>query len=92
MAQLILDVEKGVTLAAEDLLRWVKGAGRALYAAPEVVAALAVLAQALERPLFDAAALSSNPLNIPLDIQTAEDLRAAWPAVKQFLTELGVRF
>jgi hypothetical protein len=92
MANLIADVEKDVKLAAGDVLHWLRGAGRAVEAAPAVVAALAVVAEALEAPLTDAAAVAANPLNIALDIRTAEDLRAAWPAVKSFLTELGVRF
>jgi hypothetical protein len=92
MVELVVDVERDLKLAAGDVLRWLKGTGKALHAAPQVIAALAVMAAALERPLFDAAAVAGNPLNIPLDIQTAEDLRAAWPAVKAFLQELGVRF
>jgi hypothetical protein len=91
MANLIVDVEKDVKLAAGDLLHWMRGADRAVQAAPTVIAALAVLAGALERPLTDVAAVTANPLNIALDIETVEDLRAAWPAVKLFLKELGVQ-
>ena len=92
MADLVVTVEKDLKLAAIDVLRWLRGAGRAIHAAPEAIAALAVLASVLERPLFDAAAVAGNPLNVPLDIQTAEDIRAAWPAVKAFLKDLGVHF
>jgi hypothetical protein len=92
MANLIVDVEKDVKLAAGDLLRWLRGADRAVQAAPTVIVALAVLAEALERPLAEVSAVVSNPLNIALDIETVEDLRAAWPEVKLFLKDLGVQF
>jgi hypothetical protein len=46
----------------------------------------------LDKPLLDLAGVAVNPFNIPLDIQTAADLLAAWPQVKAFLSSLGVKF
>ena len=92
MANILVDIEKGVEIGAEDALKWLTGANNALHAAPEVVAALAILIAAVEKPLADIAGAAANPLNIPLDIQTVNDLKAAWPAVKQFLNTLGVKF
>jgi hypothetical protein len=56
------------------------------------VAALATLIAAVEKPLADISGVAANPLNIALDIQTVNDLKTAWPAVRQFLTQLGVKF
>jgi len=47
---------------------------------------------AMERPLAELAGAAANPLNIPLDIQTAADLKVVWPEVKLFLVSLGVKF
>lgn len=92
MASILVSIDKGIEIGAQDALRWLTGADKALHAAPEVVAALAILIGAIEKPLADISGVAQNPLNIALDIQTVNDLKAAWPAVKQFLTTLGVKF
>jgi len=92
MANILVSIEKGIEIAAEDALKWLIGADKALHAAPEVIAALATLIGAIEKPLADVAGAAQNPLNIALDIQTVNDLKAAWPAVRQFLASLGVKF
>jgi hypothetical protein len=92
MANILVSIEKGIEIGAEDALRWLTGADRALKAAPAVIAGLAILLAAVEKPLAEATAVSANPLNIPLDLQTARDIRAVWPDLKQFLTTLGVKF
>ena len=92
MANILVNVEKGVEVGAGDALKWLTGANKAVHAAPVAVAALAILAVAMEKPLSELAGAVANPLNIPLDIETAEDLRAAWPEVKVFLVSLGVKF
>ena len=92
MANILFNIEKGIEIAAEDALKWLTGAGKALHAAPKVVAALAILVGAVEKPLSELAGAAANPLNIPLDIETVNDLKAVWPDVKAFLTTLGVKF
>lgn len=92
MANLLVSIEKGVEIGAEDALKWLKGVDKVVHAAPKVIAALAVLACAMEKPLSELADAAVNPLNIPLDIETAEDLKAAWPEVKLFLGSLGIKF
>ena len=57
-----------------------------------MIAALATVAGALEKPLTELAGAASNPLNIALDLETVTDLKAAWPQVKAFLVSLGVKF
>jgi hypothetical protein len=92
MANILVSIEKGIEIGAEDALKWLAGANRALTTAPTVIAALATLVGTVDKPLADLAGAASNPLNIPLDIQTARDIKAVWPEVKQFLTTLGVKF
>jgi len=92
MAKILVNIEKGIEIAAEDALKWLTGANKALKAAPQVVAALATLIAAVEKPMAELAGAASNPLNIALDIQTAEDLKSVWPEVKAFLATLGVKF
>jgi hypothetical protein len=92
MANILVNVEKGIEIAATDALQWLGKAQTALSAAPGVVAALGTLAAAVDKPLTDLTAVIANPLNISLDIQTANDLKAVWPQVKTFLGTLGIKF
>jgi hypothetical protein len=92
MANILVNIEKGVEIGAEDALKWLTGANKALNAAPQVIAALATLVGAVEKPMAELAGAAANPLNIALDVQTVTDLEAAWPDVKKFLTTLGVKF
>lgn len=92
MANILINIEKGIEVAAEDVLKWLTGANRTLQAAPAVVAALATLIAAIEKPITEVAGVAANPLNIALDVQTVKDLKAVWPQVKQFLITLGVKF
>lgn len=91
MANILVNIEKGIEIGAEDALKWLVGAGKALRAAPAAIAALAAMAAALEKPLIELEQVAVNPLNIQLDVQTAHDLKAAWPEVKAFLKSLGVK-
>lgn len=92
MANILVNIEKGIEIGAEDVLKWLTGANKALSAAPAVIAALATLVGAVEKPMAELAGAAANPLNIALDVQTVTDLKAAWPDVKKFLGTLGVKF
>jgi hypothetical protein len=92
MANILVNVEKGIELAAGDVLKWLGKAQSAIHAAPAVVAALATLVTAVDKPLIELSGAVANPLNIALDLQTANDLKAVWPDVKTFLATLGVKF
>jgi hypothetical protein len=92
MANILVNIEKGIEIGAEDCLKWLGKAQGAISATPSVVAALATLVTAVEKPLVELSGAAANPLNIALDIQTATDLKAVWPQVKAFLTTLGVKF
>jgi succinate dehydrogenase hydrophobic anchor subunit len=92
MANILVNVEKGIEVAAADVLKWLGKAHTAVNAAPAVVAALATLITQLEKPIMDISGVAANPLNIALDLQTATDLKAVWPEIKTFLGTLGVKF
>jgi hypothetical protein len=92
MANILVNIEKGIEIGAEDVLKWLSKAHGVIAAAPSVVAALATLVSAIEKPLLELSGAAANPLNIALDIQTVTDLKAVWPEVKKFLESLGVKF
>jgi hypothetical protein len=92
MANILVNIEKGIEIGAEDILKWLGKAHGVISAAPGVIAALATLVTAVEKPLIELSGAAANPLNIALDIQTAQDLKAVWPDVKAFLATLGVKF
>ena len=92
MAKILVNIEKGIEIGAEDALKWLSGANKAMQATPAVVAALATLVGAIEKPLAELAGAAANPMNIPLDVQTVTDLKAVWPQFEAFLKTLGVKF
>jgi hypothetical protein len=92
VANILVNIEKGIEIGAEDALKWLTCADKALHTTPTVIASLAVLVASMEKPLAELGGAIANPLNIPLDIETAADLKAAWPEVMQFLRSLGVKF
>lgn len=55
------NIEKGIEIAAEDVLKWLTGANKALKAAPQVVAALATLIAAVEKPMAELAGAELTP-------------------------------
>jgi hypothetical protein len=91
MANIFVSIEKGIEIGAQDALKWLTGASKALSIAPTVVAALGTLFGQLETPIADFTAAAVNPLNISLDVQTVNDLKAVWPDIQQFLTSIGVK-
>jgi hypothetical protein len=92
MANILVSIEKGIEVGCTDVLKWLAGAGKVISAAPSVIAALGTLVAALDKPVSELAAAAENPLNLQLDLQAAQDLKAVWPEVKQFVTTLGVKF
>ncbi len=91
MANIFVSIEKGIEIGAQDALKWLGGASKALSVTPTVVAALGTLFGQLEKPITEVAAAAANPLNITLDIQTVTDLKTVWPDIQQFLTSIGVK-
>lgn len=91
MANILVNIEKGIEIGAEDALKWLTRANTGLQAAPAVIAALGTLMGAIEKPITEVAGVASNPLNIALDIQAVTDIRAVWPELKAFLATLGIK-
>ena len=65
MANILVNIEKGIEIGAEDALKWLTGANKALTAAPAVVAALATLIGAVEKPMAELARRSRQPPEHP---------------------------
>ena len=91
MANIVVNIEKGIEIGAQDALKWLSGANKAMQATPAVIAALATLIGAVEKPLSELAGAAANPLNIPLDVQTVADLKVVWPQLQAFLKTLGIK-
>ena len=92
MANILLGIEHGIEVAAEDVLKFVSGAVVATNKAePDVVAGLGVLLGAVAKSLGDVNGVVANPLNFSLDMTTIQDLKAVWPAMVQFAGSLGIK-
>jgi hypothetical protein len=92
MANIIVGIEHGVEVAAEDVLKFVSGAvAVSNKLEPGVVAGLGVLLGAVAKTLGDVSGVVANPLNFTLDASTIQDLRAVWPAIVKFASTLGIK-
>jgi hypothetical protein len=92
MANILLGIEHGVEVAAEDVLKFVSGAVVAgNKATPGVVAGLGVLLGTVAKTLGDINGVVSNPLNFSLDATTIQDLKTVWPAIVQFAGSIGIK-
>lgn len=91
MANVLLNIEKGIEVGAEDALRFVTGAENlTAKAGPGAVAALGVVLGAVAKAVADGGAVAETPLNITLDVQAFKDVIAVWPAVVLFAKSLGI--
>jgi hypothetical protein len=92
MANILLGIEHGVEVAAEDILKFVTGAlSIGSKVEPGVVAGLGVLLGTVAKALGDVNGVAANPLNFSLDAATVKDLEAVWPAVVQFASSIGIK-
>jgi hypothetical protein len=92
MANILLGIEHGVEVAAEDLLKFVSGAKAASSTVqPGVVAGLGVLLGTVAKTIGDINGVVTNPLNFSLDEVTIQDLKSVWPAITQFAGSLGIK-
>jgi len=92
MANILLGIERGIEVAAEDVLKFVSGAMVASNKAePGVVAGLGVLLGIVAKTLGDINGVVNNPLNFSLDVATIQDLKAVWPAMVQFAVSIGIK-
>jgi hypothetical protein len=92
MANILLGLEHGVEVAAEDILKFVSGVLSATSKVePGAIAGLGVLLGVVAKTLGDLNGVVANPLNFSLDAVTVQDLRAVWPAVVQFAGSIGIK-
>lgn len=92
MANILLGIEHGVEVAAEDILKFVSGAKAvASKVEPDAVAGLGVLLGTVAKTLGDINGVVANPLNFTLDAVTIQDLKAVWPAIVQFAGSIGIK-
>ena len=93
MANVFVNIEKGIEVAAEDLFGWITAANKKVQSGgPATIAALGVLAGALEKALADASSAVGNPATLVLNLGTdVSDIKAVWPDVKALLATFGVK-
>jgi hypothetical protein len=92
MANILINIEHGIEVAADDVLKFLTNAQSiSTKAGPGVIAALGVLLGATETALNALSSAVAAPLNITLDVQTITDLRAVWPDVVSFAEVLGIK-
>ena len=85
MASVLLNIEKGIEVAAEDALSFITGANAKVQTGgPGAIAGLGVLLGAVEKALADAAAVSANPASLTLTFGSdVKDIEAVWPASRR---------
>ena len=82
MANILVNIEKGIEIGAEDALHWLSEATKVLNASPKVIAALGVLLGAISTAVTDGvAAAGASGLNIQLDEKVLADIKAVWPEI-----------
>lgn len=92
MANILMDIERGIEVAAEDVLKFVSGAKAAnSKVQPDVVAALGVLLGTIAKSIGDVNGVVANPLNFSLDAATIQDVKSVWPAIVQFAGSIGIK-
>ena len=92
MANILVNLEHGVEVGATDFLKFLTTTQAiATKMEPGVLAALGVLFGATETALTAVSQSAATPLNIALDVETVNDLRAVWPAVVGFAQSLGIK-
>jgi NAD(P)H-dependent flavin oxidoreductase YrpB (nitropropane dioxygenase family) len=92
MANILLGIEHGIEVAAEDILKFVTCAvAVSNKAEPGVIAGLGVLLGTVAKALGDIDGVVANPMNFTLDAATIQDLKAVWPAIVQFAASIGIK-
>ena len=91
MANIFLSIEKGIEVAASDVLKFITGAQKVVSAAPQVAAALGTVLGAVATAVTTGeAAAAAGGLNFALDEAEIAALKAVWPDVVAFMKTLGV--
>jgi hypothetical protein len=92
MANILLGIEHGIEVAAEDVLKFLSGVkDLSSKVNPDAIAGLGVLLGTVTKAMEDVSAAAANPLNFSLDAATVQDLKAVWPAVVKFAASIGIK-
>ena len=91
MASILVNIEKGVEVAAEDVLGWLNKAEQKIQLAPQAVAALGVVLGGVQKVIADVQADATNPVNFTLLPAQIADVKAVWPEVQALATALGIK-
>lgn len=93
MASILINVEKGIEVAAEDLLKFVTKANSGVSKdSPAAIPALGVLLGAIGTALNDTAGAAANPLQLLITLpQDAADFKAVWGDVTALAATIGIK-
>lgn len=94
MPNVLIEIGKGVEVAAEDALAFFERIGQVAEAAasPRALLAFAVLLSATGPVILDATgAAAAEGLNIALDLQTAALIVNLWPELDAWAKTLAIR-
>ena len=91
MANVLLNIEKGVEVAASDALHFIAGVNAK---SPAAIAALGVLLGAVAKVVSEVSNDAQAPaslLNFSLDVSQFADIKAVWPDVVKLASSLGIK-
>ena len=92
MANVFVTIAKGIEVGGTDAYNWLtKAQSVANSKAPNAIAALAILAESVEKSLADTSAAAANPAALALTLPVAvNDFKADWADVKTLLSTFGI--
>ncbi len=91
MANILVNIEKGVEVGAADVLNFITGAEKKLTMAPVVLAAVGtVLGSVAAAVTSTEAASASGFVNIQLDITAFNNIKAVWPQIQAAAKDAGI--
>jgi hypothetical protein len=88
-----MNVEKGVEVAATDVLKFLTRAEKVTATAgPQVIAGLGTLLGAVGAAILSGqAATGEGGVNIALDAQTVAAVRSVWTDIEAFAKSIGIK-
>lgn len=92
MPNILVNIEKGVEVGAEDLLKWLGKGQQAINAAPPVIAAVGTLLGAVASAITTTeAAAAAGGVNITLDTAAFNAIKGVWPQIVAAAAEVGIK-
>lgn len=93
MASVLVNIEKGVEIAAEDLFQWVTKANNGLSKdSPAAIPALGTILGAVGKAIADASGAAANPAQLIITLpQDVADYKAVWADIVAFAATVGIK-